>query len=1008
MILRNSIQTTLRARGRTLLFTALIGILTLSLTLSLGMFAYSAGTLALMDERYTSVALVEYMGENYPDEDGADLKARAAMDKIDRQALSGIEGVLLWEKTDETLGQAEGYERTDGEIPYEGRAIVEAAGFYPVNTTSGNTMYSARILQTLYNQETRGSMFMVDVGNTAFVPEEGASYLLHGVFADSGSSNPTLSLVDFDSGEPAFYKVSGEDDPAFTDSIFTQMARYYANANNYVRITASDAPFGLEVFHQGILTLAQGRFWEAGETGVCVIDGKMAGQMGLKPGDEIHVNLYDSREDDRFGVSENGTEKTWTVVGITSLSNDWAGRIWVSQGEGGFSQPLFGFRLGVAVLDNGKARQAVDQIREMMPEGTSVTLYDQGYFSAAQPFEAMKTTALAVAAASACAAFAVLVLFASLFVGHQRETVEILRSLGTPSAKLRLWLIAGSALIAAAAVILGAVLGRILTGGMIRWALDVAQKLYSIDQRYSESVMGTTITPVEMTQIPVWPAFVSGLAVFVAALMFCLLFLSQALSRFEPKRGKEKVRIPRGKTSLGGRGVLRYAFVFCRRGGVRSVIVAGASAVLTIFLGVLICVSQGWQSQMDSLYDTAHIAGRATSTNGRQSVNLMINGDNVRLLARSGYLKNIGVSLNWHYWFLQDMPPFGQGGFAEETKRNWISRQPTITALNTLLAAPDFFYDEEVAVEWLEGWNEDFLMSDEYYPVDASISYSTEGVGVEWETYPCVAGKNFLNARNLSLGDVFTVYFQMNSFYGARLEIPIDLKVVGACTENDTEDIYVPLAFAISPGYFAADRTSATDDASDVEADGAQAYWESEGLEYYLCKMTNFSTCRFILDSARDLDAFRDYLADNGVSQAGILGSNRLTIVLADQSFVEAVGGLGRLISFCGILFPALFGAVCLLGFVISWLMVGSRRMEFAVLRGLGTSGLRVFFIFFAEQALLCLSGSVIGALVVTVTGTLSGWIGAVGFFLCYLAGCALSVILAARVRLMVLLSEKE
>ena len=64
MILRNSIRTTLRARRRTLLFTALIVILTLSLTLSLGMYVYSSGTLALMDERYTSMALVEYMGEN--------------------------------------------------------------------------------------------------------------------------------------------------------------------------------------------------------------------------------------------------------------------------------------------------------------------------------------------------------------------------------------------------------------------------------------------------------------------------------------------------------------------------------------------------------------------------------------------------------------------------------------------------------------------------------------------------------------------------------------------------------------------------------------------------------------------------------------------------------------------------------------------------------------------------------------------------------------------------------
>ena len=535
---------------------------------------------------------------------------------------------------------------------------------------------------------------MVDVGDTDFVPEDGASYLLHGVFAESGTSNPTLSLVDFDTGETAFYKVSGEDDPAFTDSIFTQMARYYANANNYVRITASDAPRALEEFHQGILTLAQGRFPEAGEAGVCVIDGKTAGQMGLTPGDEIHVNLYDSQEDDRFSVSENSVEKTWTVVGITSLSNDWAGRIWVSQGEGGFSQPLFGFCLGMAVLDNGMARQAADQIREMMPEGISVTLYDQGYFSAAQPFEAMKTT-----------------------------------------------------------------------------ALGAAQKLYTIDHRYSESAMGTTITPVEMTQMPLWPAFVSALAVFGAALVFCLLFLSQALSRSAPEKGKEKVRIPCGKTSVGGRGVLRYAFVFCRRGGGRSVIVAVASGVLTIFLGILIFVSQGWQSQMDSLYDTSQIFGRATSTNGRQSVNIVINGNNARLLASSGYLKDIGLSLNWHYWFDEDMPPFGRGGFAEETKRNWIARQPTITALNTLLAAPDFFYDDEVAVEWLEGWNEDFLMSDEYYPVDASISYSQSGVGVEWGKLSLCCRQKFPGCQRSVFGgciySIFSDGFILRRSYGS-------------------------------------------------------------------------------------------------------------------------------------------------------------------------------------------------------------------------------------------------
>src|SRR5699024_9650560 len=99
------------------------------------------------------------------------------------------------------------------------------------------------------------------------------------------------------------------------------------------------------------------------------------------------------------------------------------GHVWVSEGEGGFSQPFFGFRLGMAVLDNARARQTADDLRQLMPEGVQVTLYDQGYFAAAQPLAAMETTALAVAGASACGAAAVLVLFASLFIGRQKETV---------------------------------------------------------------------------------------------------------------------------------------------------------------------------------------------------------------------------------------------------------------------------------------------------------------------------------------------------------------------------------------------------------------------------------------------------------------------------------------------------------------------------------------------------------------------------------------------------------
>jgi len=97
------------------------------------------------------------------------------------------------------------------------------------------------------------------------------------------------------------------------------------------------------------------------------------------------------------------------------------------------------------------------------------------------------------------------------------------------------------------------------------------------------------------------------------------------------------------------------------------------------------------------------------------------------------------------------------------------------------------------------------------------------------------------------------------------------------------------------------------------------------------------------------------------------------------------------------------------LGFIISWLMVNSRRMEFAILRGLGAGRGRVFLSFFLEQALLCLLGCLLGSLALAAaTGGIS-WLGAVGVFaLCYLLGAALSVLTVGRTHLMSLLSERE
>ena len=121
------------------------------------------------------------------------------------------------------------------------------------------------------------------------------------------------------------------------------------------------------------------------------------------------------------------------------------------------------------------------------------------------------------------------------------------------------------------------------------------------------------------------------------------------------------------------------------------------------------------------------------------------------------------------------------------------------------------------------------------------------------------------------------------------------------------------------------------------------------------------------------------------------------------------MSALGRYITFSRILFPALFAMVGLLGFLISWLMVNGRRMEFAIMRGLGASRKRVFASFFLEQALLCLIGCVLGCGgLLFLSGGAVKWLAVLAFLLCYLIGCALSVRAVGRTNLMALLSERE
>ena len=860
--------------------------------------------------------------------------------------------------------------------------------------------YVAVLDRNLYNRtDMEGILFNLELnGVEGLEPQKGKKYLIHGKFVTSAGGNRTFSLVDFYEGceTDPYYVFDSYDDPMLSDSLFTEYAEIYRKANNYTVIEAARDIPALPAFQQNGLTLAEGRFPESGEAGVCLVSGLVKDRMGLSLGDKVTVKILDSSEDNRFVLSDTEDKRQLEIVGFSSAVKDYDGYIWVSEAEGNLNQPLYGYTLGFARLDNRQSRQAAEILQQMAPDQVRVTLLDQGYSTAAQPLETMRTTALAITFASGAGVLSVLILFAITFIWRQKETVHILSAFGTAKPKIALWFLSGAFVIVAPAALAGTVMGGLLLHRVSEFALESFRGLYSAAPAYSEAAIGM-VKEIRFVETQGGPVLIAGaVAIVMTALLLCFIALRMIHAGVTVKRGVSRVRVPGGTTSVWGRGSLRYAWLSVRRNGARSVVVPVAAFVLAMLVILFSGLSVGWVKQMDTLYDETEIQGQFTSTNGQLYSDLVLNPKALRFLWNTGMLSELNISLGWPYFLEREIPAFGSSSFGQESREIWISEQPKLIALNDISAAPEFYY-ADANITWLAGYDESIFRGN---AVSAYYEYE------DTEPVPAIIDRDFAADHGLQLGDFLAI-----SFHKDKIDFPTNLMVAGFFNKMGSgANIYVPLAFCYDPEWLLGEEDVLTD--LDQSSWDSYYFTEADWEEYSrIGRMisTTFQTCRFTLKSARDLENFRRALFEGRFSQVGTLRGNRLTVVLRDSTFNETVAGLNRYIAFADMLIPILLAMVGLVGFIVSWLMINGRKMEFAMMRGLGVSRLRVFMIFFTEQLMLCLAGCVPAVIWLAILGgTGRQWLMVGGFFVCYMLGTVLSILLLGRVRLLQLLSERE
>lgn len=452
---------------------------------------------------------------------------------------------------------------------------------------------------------------------------------------------------------------------------------------------------------------------------------------------------------------------------------------------------------------------------------------------------------------------------------------------------------------------------------------------------------------------------------------------------------------------------MKYTLLSISRGGARSLIVPLLAAVVILFFGHLSRTASQYQQQLEAVYDNTTIHGYYTDINGEQIGNLVLNAYDVANLFTTGKVSELNASIERPYYFngisqLSDGTKTGisplfvpDNSFRRESTIATIQRGSHLAATNDIRTSPQFYYADTVTMNFLEGFDESILT----VPGDDPDALS------------CIIPTDLIAEEKIVLGD--TIRVSMNIMTrdpdnGERIFVYIDLHVVGSYEKQGSENtIYIPLSLFFETSLIWGEGQPAAGEPAD--AYDLSNPFTAEQIEELQAR--TFHSANFKLKDSHDLHQVKNYLSEYGYSQVHNVGKVREFIILRDASFNNAVASIKQQTHYINILYPFLYALVGIISITVSYLLIVSRKYEFATMRGLGATTTRTFFNFFFEQFILCSLGTTLGAVLwylLWETPTPTHIILSGGFLACYFIGSAVSIIIMNRSHVLTFLLDRE
>lgn len=1019
MIIRNSLKSLWRAKGRTILFFTLIMILTLLMSMGVSIFAAVKGFLKDCDEFYTTIGVLEYKGTQYPNEIIYDEGMQEEMATLDLMPLLEEEAVESFAWSDKRLGVITGLDRKDFDVYARNEAVVILGGIGSTGMEEdGSEILTANVYDVLYAQEDKaGTMVMIEQ-NEVYPLEKGKTYLAHGEFYYGRTSYPYFRVTEFTcvpaQEKGVLYTPLAEVTKANgkyeipEDLPFKQMAEIIKVRNNSVVLQASPDVKTLYPFHEEQLALSSGDFFTeeeySGNAKVCMISEQLAGVLSVEVGDRLEIgDVYREGMDIyQSYYPENGfdTSASYEIKGIFKGTPDYNFYVYVPKDAQAASESGTdgGYTIGQFVLKNDSAEEFEQKAEAFLNGRFHLTIYDQGYEVTTRSYISILMVTRIATVLCITAAVAVLLLFGYLFVYKQRETAEIMVLLGTKRAQILWFFEAGAGLVALLAAFLGGLLGFLLHGNIVKSIIGIAEGLQIKPESFSEMKLGI-IRILSFEPKLKYPLFLGvTLLIAVGAFLSVFGFIHAA---FVKRKGNSKkvmqVKPVRKSSKLSG-SAMKYTLLSMRRSGLRSIAVPVLALLAVVLMGSLTQAAAGYRQRLSEVCMNTDIRAYYTDVKGKGVHNLVVDSAKAAELYFTGIPEELYGERKRPYLYLASekndadyenihiMIPASL--LQRETMGAKFSRGFDLVQTNSLRNASDFYFLNELEMQWLQGFDESFL-----------TETVIEGV------VNCVVPEGFLRNRQLSLGDTFKVAVYWETKEGWYQEIPF--RVVGAYPASDgSETIYCPLRVHFPTFLVWGEDNKATGSAEENNRTG----YVFTAEERSWLKDWSFVSSKILVKSA-NLENLRNYLTEQDFSEVSNMGAVRQFIVIEDREYQNTVSNLKQQILYTDYLYPVLYVLIILMGITVSCLLTSGRKQEIALMRGMGAKKTRILVTFLSEQFLLCFLGCLAGFGLWYVTGNRFAenhlWLGAT-FLAGYLGGTLFTVLRINHVKLSVLLADKE